>query len=335
MSSFASRAASLALDSLPAGAEGLVEAAPGSWRFQLPSVSFCSSLVVDVRLVPDWLSFSATPGEVAMAIPPGPESALEILRWNARLPGGARFAARSGSSGLLLRADVPAMDGLLERIDLRRQVAQICAGFGEGAALFHRSSPCPAPAGAPSRDGAPGSLPAIVKDSLTLAGWTLHERGPNRLAVDLDLPGVFHQALVEPLAGGIHVQAPLLDFERLPGACVAALGSFLVSGCHVLRMARVAAVDVHKRTSLRIEAAVPDLANPLEISVALESVAAGCRVVLEEAKALQDEDIARAFLAARPGDWDPFVNRSPVGSVGCLGSVVSVGAEGPVSGPER
>ena len=329
MSSFLTKSVSLAGESLPEGAEGLVQAAPGSWRFKLPPGSICRSLVVDARLAADWLSFSAAPGEVALAVQPGPESALEILRWNARLPGGARFAARPGSSELSLRADIPAMDGLLERIDLRRHVTQICAGFREGAALFHRSSPCPAPAGAPARDAEPGSLPAIVKDSLALAGWTLHERGPNNLAVDLDLPGVFHQALVEPLAGGLHVHAPLLDFERLPGACVAALGKFLLSGCHVLRMARVAAVEGHERTSLRIEAEVQDLADPLEISGALESVAAGCRVLLEEAKALEDEDIARAFLAARWGGRDPFVDRSPVVSV------VSVGAERPVSGPER
>src|SRR5262249_17356780 len=142
--------------------------------------------LVTIRLTDDWLLFEACRPEddkIARA------SLWQLLRWNAELPGSAKFVLTGSQPFLQLRAEVP----LDKRLDLAATVLQVGAGFRrawtridgcfEGEAL-NESAACTQPA-------------ADLTDLCQEAGWSFTESTGGRLNIELEIQNAFHQAILE------------------------------------------------------------------------------------------------------------------------------------------
>jgi hypothetical protein len=264
----------------------------GRWTFTL---SNGTDLAARARIDDGWLLLDASlgPGSVT------PARVWQLLRWNVMLAGGARFAVPPDRPGMRACAEVPLEEG----IDLRRRVLDACAGL---AAASDRLGGGPdesddAMPGA-ARDGEDGDLSDLCLES----GWACVARETGRLAVDLDVPGAFQQAVVEGRGRGVAVTVPVAETagdaaEPPASICEQALGLLLVRVCGIVRMARAAAEVRDGIPRARFEVVFGSRPCAAELAHAFAALSVACRIAGREAAVLRsDEKVAGAYLA----QWD-------------------------------
>jgi hypothetical protein len=259
-------------------AAGVDRVAAGRWAFTLANGT---ALAAQAQVGDGWLLLDA-PLDGVGASPP---DSWELLRWNAMLPGGARFALRPR---LRARVDLPLDDG----VDLSRRVLDACAGLEAARArLVH------GPEGEDA--GPPGVAGAVaLSDLCRESGWAFVEREEGRLAVELDVPGAFQQAAVEPHGGGVVVAVPVLEAAAAPSSvCEQAVGVLLLRVCGIVRMARVVAEARNGYAPARFEVVFGSPPCAAELTHAFAALSVACRIAGREASVLwRDEGIARAYL---------------------------------------
>jgi len=148
-------------------------------------------------------------------------------------------------------------------------------------------------------DATGGVLANLCRES----GWAFVERD-GRLAVDIDVPGAFCQALVEARGYGVGVTVPVLDAgATTPRAavCERALGTFLLRVCGIVRLARVAADIADGAASPRFEVVFETRPCGAELAHAFAALSVASRVAAREAAVLSsDETVAGPYLA----EWE-------------------------------
>ena len=262
--------------------------APGRWAFTL---SNGTDLAARARVDDGWLLLTAALGDGSVS----PARSWELLRRNAVLDGGARVAVRAGRPGLHACAELP----LDDEVDLPRRVLEACGGLkaanerlvcapdGTGDAMTSVAS-----------EGASADLPCLCRES----GWSFVEREGGRLGVDLDVPGAFQQAIVEPRGRGVAVTVPVLEAAGpSPSVCEQALGLLLLRVCGIVRMARAAADLGDGVPQARFEVVFGSRPCAAELTHAFAALSVACRIAGREAAVLwTDEKIAGAYLE----QWD-------------------------------
>ena len=132
------------------------------------------------------------------------------------------------------------------------------------------------------------------------AGWECTERRGGGLLVTLEVPGGFHQAMLERTARGqvaLATQLPACD-GTTPRLCRHALGLLLLRACAVVRMARAAAHISGAEVAPRFEVVFDSAPCVSELRHALCALSAACRLCGQEAEVLQaDERVAREYVA--------------------------------------
>ena len=132
------------------------------------------------------------------------------------------------------------------------------------------------------------------------SGWTCNEQPSGRLVIDLDVPGWFHQAVVEIEASGrVTISTELSSCDgNTPSKCRQALGLLLLQACGVVRMARAAAHVSNGQTTARFEVAFDSSPSATEMEHGLAALSMACRLCAQEADLIgSDERIAREYLA--------------------------------------
>jgi len=132
------------------------------------------------------------------------------------------------------------------------------------------------------------------------AGWECTERRGGGLLVNLEVPGSFHQAMLERTARGQVVLATQLAAcdGTTPRLCRHALGLLLLRACAVIRMARAAAHISGAEAAPRFEVVFDSAPCASELRHALCALSAACRLCGQEAEVLQaDERVAREYVA--------------------------------------
>jgi len=267
---------------------------PGRWAFTL---SNGSPLAARARVDDGWLLIDAALG--AGAPPAAPASRVwEMLQWNATLAGGARFVLgpqRSGARGARVCAELP----LDDEVDLGRRIGEACAGLKAAK----RRMTGGAPDGGTCGDAAGEDLSALCHQT----GWDFLDREPGRLAVDLEVPGAFQQAVVETREDlRVAVSVPVLDAAVAgtapPAAvCRQALGLLLVRVGGIVRMARAAAEPREGAPGARFEVVFGTRPCAAELGHAFAALSIACRVATREAAVLWgDADVARTYVE----HWD-------------------------------
>ena len=133
------------------------------------------------------------------------------------------------------------------------------------------------------------------------AGWPLTERAGNRVAVELDVPGCFCQALVQPRGRkGLHVGVQLACAPSSDAASRHAVNVLLLHACHFVRMARATARTGDGATAYGWEVSLDRVAGVREVEHALAALSVACRLSACEVSLFQqDESLARRYLMLR------------------------------------
>jgi hypothetical protein len=257
----------------------------GRWRLSLRGDA-AAAVAVDARLDDDWLHLSASL-QFGMLEPPG-----ELLRRNAELRGGAKFA-RIGTTGtpeVQLRTEVPLDD---EQLLVHQRIAEACAGFESALAVGGSGSGC-LPASA--RAGEPPDLQTLLAES----GWPAGQRADRSLSVNLGVPDAFFQAEIETRAGATSFAVGLAMIEDAASVCREALALLLFRAAAVVRMARpVLASD---GGAPRFEVVLAGAPSAAEVGHALSALAVACRLFGREVEVVQrSEAIAARSCAAHLG----------------------------------
>ena len=238
-----------------------------------------------------WLVVERAAGSGAVS---GDEAA--ILGWNGRLPPGLRLLLAAAPPFVRCRVDLVVEPGGDEaEVDRAGRLTDAVASM---AVLETLGDGVATPASTPPQDA--GDLAALCRET----EWPLHERGAV-LAVDLDVPGGAHQALVERRGDGtVAAAVPVLDAAMavLPAASAAgrrAVAVLLLRTSGLVRLVRAAApaADV---AAARFEV-VHRRPAPAELAHGFAALSVACRRAAAEALALwSDETVARRYLR----DWD-------------------------------
>ena len=262
------------------------------WAFAL---SNGANLRATARIDDGWLLLDAPLSESRVKNHQPP--LWKLLGWNAALVGGAKFALPAEESVVRLRAELPFDDD----VNLTRRIVQACAGLKMASARFHRTDGagddadgCAATFAA---ENPASDLAGVCRES----GWAFIERGSGILAVDLDVPGTFQQALVEADAQrGVAVSVALTAGTEPPvPPCREALGLLLLRSSAVVRMARAAVETGEGGTAARFEVVFADTPCAAELAHAFAALSVACRLASHETAVLaRDERIARAYLKA-------------------------------------
>jgi hypothetical protein len=216
-----------------------------------------------------------------------------VLRLNALAWGGARLAANPYDGRVIALADVALDDGA----DVSGFVAAAGDGMRALAGAVAAARDEVLPAGVPTLNAVeaePGALATLLRD----LPWSFVERSPRRAIVDLDVPDRFSQASVETSDGLWRA------FVRLPAPATSAstrqaLALMLLTLTGALRLVRACAVSAERTEVPTLEVSQPGPATGTALHHALSSLSVGVREVGAEARALNCDAVAEAYLTAR------------------------------------
>ena len=244
---------------------------PSSWRL---TVRNGTALAIRARLDGGWLKLEAAPESAV------PVSDWTLLRWNAVLPPGTRFARPAR-----LRAEIP----VAGELDAAPRIRDACAGFSAGAALLHGEDP--------ARREEPGEAVPGMAEACQEAGWRAVERANGRVAVDLGVHAL--EALVEPARGGVRLFVELGSAAALGGSSRQAVAALLIEASGAVRMARPAAAEIPGEEKLSWEVVFGSAPCASELGHALSALAVASAISCREARALAAEELAGRYLATR------------------------------------
>jgi hypothetical protein len=236
---------------------------------------------------------------VRVAAPPAAERrpAWDLLRLNATAGRSARLALDPHDRCVVVLADVPLDDD----VDLAGRFADASGGM---RALMHvvggdfDGAACSSEGASgvePADDIAPGALSAVLQGS----AWSFVERSSHRLAVDLDIPGRFSQAVVEARGGRCLASVRLQSSVALSARSREALGLMLLTLTGTLKMVKASVDGSNGAEVPALAIDLPGLLTPAELHHALAALSVACHEIGAETRVLNSEEIAEAYLAAR------------------------------------
>jgi hypothetical protein len=264
---------------------------PGHWDFALANGRVLKGTA---EISDGWLVMSAPLKKRSKPTVASLDRMWRLLKLNARLAGGAKYALDS-EHRLSVRAELPLDDE--PRMD---RITDACAGFKDASArLRDRKTAAHADnsswASSADVEGTPCDLQELCRE----AGWPFVERSGDRLAVALDVPDGFHQAIIEKHKGVVHVGVELGVAAAASSVSRHALSVLLMTANRVVRLCRAAVGQNDGQPSTRFEVAWPCCPPAVELAHALAALSMACRLCAREAEALQDEVIAREYLSVR------------------------------------
>ena len=127
------------------------------------------------------------------------------------------------------------------------------------------------------------------------AGWKTHSREEG-LAVELDVPGFFQEALITSTPKGIRVQTILLRDCLLDTQSRKAIKFLMHRLNAAVRLIRAgSSLNREQQTSVWLEAEVPGRCGE-ELLHVLQALSVACRISVAEIDVLQDRAVAEVYL---------------------------------------
>jgi hypothetical protein len=264
------------------------------WEFELRGEV---PLPVTVRLKKGWLRL-CSPLSAPSASRPAPEVLDRMLAQNVELAGGAKFTLADDPPLPCLSAELLLAE---EESDFGAKISRACDGFsqalqeftgGEHSSKAHAEDAQAAQAGELAFD-----LMALCKET----GWPAAERAGHQVAVELDVPGCFCQALVQSRGQrGLHLGVDMASTPFISATSRHALNVMLLHACHFLRMARATTRTADGATAYGWEVSLDHVAAARELEYALAALSVACRLSAREVSLFQqDESLARRYLVLR------------------------------------
>ena len=129
------------------------------------------------------------------------------------------------------------------------------------------------------------------------AGWSFIERSAGRLMIELDVKSGFYQAVVQHRAEGAHVSVEIARSEALAETSRQALSMLLLGTGALVRLACPSIEETENQIVARFEVRFTTMPTAVELAHAFASLSVACAMSGREARAIQDEVIARHYLA--------------------------------------
>ena len=315
--------------SLARCAASVKQAGSGHWEF---AIANGKPLGVSAHLFEDWLLLDAP---MTDRIARG--GWWDLLRLNATLQGLSKFVLTPGARSPLscptnfslsttpdcgsprqtevcrtpqsvhLRADLPLpgdeesesdceseLDGVLTN-----RLLETCAGLKDGYRSFRgeKSGDHEVLASLVKPEGRPINGVEELRLLCGDTGWPFIERSAGKLMVDLDVRSGFYQAAVEQRDAGAEVAVEIVRSEALGETSRQALSLLLLGTGALVRLARPSIEEKENQIAVRFEVRFNTAPTAIELSHAFASLSVACAMSGREARALQDEVIARDYLA--------------------------------------
>jgi hypothetical protein len=222
-------------------------------------------------------------------------AAWDLLRLNARVGRGARLALSPHDRRLVVLADLP----LEDEVDLAALVADAGDGLRALMKAAHAGTVECSTAEPPAVESPDDAMPVPLSTLIRGSPWSFVERSPRRLAVDLDIPGRFSQAVVEASCGRCRASVGLQTGPGPSARARQALGLLLLTLTGTLKMVKASVNGSGEKETPTLEVSFPGHPTPVELNHALAALSIACAEVGAEARVLNSEEIAEAYLAAR------------------------------------
>ncbi len=278
---------------------------PGRWIFRARSEQ---PLEITAQVEPAWVLMDAPlqGWDGPRWLQPGRLGRL--LRANAGLRGGVKFAVAGRRRAARLRAEVPTGD----ESDPKDTLRNVCLGFEDALAHLCGSKPAPSSDKPESWDPADsGCSRARLASLCAEAGWEVLERPDGVVAVRLGVEEGFHQATVGNAdSGSLSVWAELAVRDSWPSESWQALGAFLLQACAHLKTVRPAVRTLDSGEAAAGFEVVPGPgAGPEGLGRAFSALSAACNLTRKEVRALREEEVGKAYLAMLRG-WSSKIGRA-------------------------
>ena len=254
------------------------------WDFSLRNGQVLSSTA---RLADGWLCLDASVGKLT-------SSAWELAQLCGQFDGLVKLAL-DPQRQLRLRAEIPVTDECNSQLRL----PETCAAFQAASTKFHK--------GKSTRQAkkhlTQTESPYGFNDASDLAvlcseaGWPAIGRANGDQAVELSAGNDRYQALVQMQAGQVLAKVELAACDQFSEASRQALGVLLLRVNWAVRLARGVILEYESGCVARSEVCFGTTPDPDELSHALSSLSVAARLAGREAKVLQDEAVARQYLA--------------------------------------
>ena len=246
-----------------------------------------------IRFEARWATVEAWPEE-HLWVDSRKQLGWELLTAGVHL-GRVRFAA--GAAGALrLRADVPlAADG-----QPGPGIDHVCAGLKAGARFLETGDTAGVGADGAGKTAMSGEelRAALVDDR---GDRDLSLRG-DRLYAELDVPGRFVRARLQPRAGGVEAEAILSSAPTpLPEVCRSATAIYLLRISNALRMAAPCVYVGERKTDAGFAAPFAPADGAKGLDRALAALSAAARCSLMELRSLANEQVSRCYLRESTG----------------------------------
>ncbi len=273
---------------LDRGAGRVTPLGAGRWK---ASPAAGSTLSIVVRVDGDWLVLRAL---MEGGEPVDRAEAERLLRRNASLDWPAKFFLCGSAPLAGVMAEV-LLTGDAETLEQR--VAQACGSFARAVEAYRgRDSQ------AVFRWGGAGDAceQARLASLCGEAGWAGFDRSGGRVAAPLETPGDAGEALVEAGPdGSVRAWTHLGELPDAPTAVREALVDLLLRVGSVVRPVRAVAAEHDGAPGLGFEVLLPPPASGEALGDALAALSIARRLCAREARALNNELIAREYLRAR------------------------------------
>jgi len=167
------------------------------------------------------------------------------------------------------------------------------------------------PREADASDAEPENATQRLRDLCREAGWTVRERAPHELVIDLETARGFHQAeLAVTGRGSTRITAVVARFESLGDVSRDALAHFLLAAGRVLRLVRPVINNTEDGATVAFEFETVLPLSGDELDDVLTALAVAAQEFGREIVCLGDEASARRYLSLRGGS-PRRANRSP------------------------
>ncbi len=273
---------------------------PGQWA--LEGVRKGTPPIVAVLTEDRWLQFTAPVAGGHMHGPAVPQCAWDLLQVNGSLAGAAKLAVPPGRDVVMATCEVWLGDALADNEADDACGAAVAALVREAVDDVHEAIDRVRSNGR-SGTKASGSGHDAQAVDLTelcqLAGWPCNHRAEGRLAVQLEVPGSYAQAILCP-GSRIHASVELpLGQENLSPASRQAIGTVLLLLAGQVRWIRAAADADPRRELVFLEAQMGTGASATALGHLLAALSTAARLIVRELPVLARQEIAEKYLSIR------------------------------------
>lgn len=265
----------------------------GRWELELVNGKSVSATAM---LLGEWLTIDAPVSDRSERA-----DLWRLLTLNASLVGLSKFVLMPDQRSVHVRCDMSLgeEDDEFEADtanDSATRVHDECAGMKGALSRLHDEKPSGRVKSKPGSDCDEAGKSEHLRRVCGDAGWKFTERSAGKFVVDLETQCGFFQAVVEQRSVGAHVSAEVARWNALAESSRHALAMLLLRAGALVRMARPAIEEDETQIGARFEVGFSEQPRAFELAHALSALSVACSLCGREARAVQDEIIAREYL---------------------------------------